>query len=67
MSKPLTVSLPPDLDLSAGYTIRVTALDANTGAEVAGVIVSDIAFEVDSHGSSALDFGPFLLVTGPQG
>lgn len=67
MSKPLTVSLPPDLDLSAGYTIRVTALDADTGAEVAGVTVSEIAFEVDSHGASSLNFGPFLLVTGPEG
>jgi hypothetical protein len=67
MAKPLTVALPPNLELSDGYVIRVTALDAATGNEVAGVKVSDIAFEIENRGAGSLDFGSFLLVAGPQG
>jgi hypothetical protein len=39
MSAPLVASMPQELDLDSGYTLRVTALDAATGAVVAGVNV----------------------------
>jgi hypothetical protein len=62
MAQPLTVALPPNLDLGAGYIIRVTALDAATGADVAGVNVSNITFEVDDLGHVDLGSGPFVAL-----
>lgn len=43
---PLIAGLPPDCVLSAGYIVRITALDPTTGATVAGVTLSDISFFV---------------------
>lgn len=60
--------LPPDLDLASGWTLRVTALDAVTGAPISGVNVTNFAAEVlDVNGAGApgLEFGDFLLVPGP--
>lgn len=49
-SKPLIAGLPPDLTLSAGYILRLNALDPLTGAEISGVAVSDVSFFVtDLH------------------
>jgi hypothetical protein len=59
-AKPLTVALPPGIDLSSGCTVRVTALDPNTGAEVTTVNISNITLEVDSTGGGDLTFGPFV-------
>ena len=67
MAQPLTVALPPNLDLWGGCKLRVTALDPATGAVVGGVDVSSVTLEVDNTGSGDLDFGPFMLVTGPGG
>ena len=66
MSQPLTVALPPGLALWGDCEIRVTALSPTTGNEVAGVQVSNVTLEVEQTAGGALDFGPFLLVTGPQ-
>jgi hypothetical protein len=63
----LTVALPGGLDLRGGCIIRLTALDPATGNEVTGVQVGNITFEVDDLGAGSLDFGPFMLVTGPSG
>lgn len=46
MPRPLTASLPPDLTLSAGYILRLTALDPSTGAAVSGVFLTDVSFFV---------------------
>lgn len=46
MPTPLKATLPPDCILSAGYVVRITALDALTGAVVAGVQLSDISIFV---------------------
>ena len=43
MARKLTGGFPPDLDLPAGFTIRLTTLDASTGAVVAGVTVSNVS------------------------
>jgi hypothetical protein len=67
MAQPLTVALPPGLELWGDCVIRVTALDAATGDEVAGVTVSDVTLEVDQTGGGDLAYGPFMLVTGPGG
>lgn len=46
MPQPLIASLPIDLVLASGYTLRVTALDPTTGATVTGVRATDVAFQV---------------------
>lgn len=68
MSAPLTVALPPGLEVSESYTISVTALDPATGNVVSGVDVSNVTIEVDqTEGSEAdLAVGPFMYVTGPE-
>ena len=68
MSEPLTVALPPGLDLNDAYQIRVTALDPTTGATVSGVDVGVVTLIVDNVSGGDLTsgtFGPFLLVPGP--
>jgi len=51
MAAPMTAGMPPELDLDAGYVIRVTALDAASGALVSGVKVSGLTLEVTNvHG-----------------
>lgn len=60
--------MPQDLDLPAGWTIRVTAVDA-TGALVSGVNVSDMAIVADAplgSDTGSLAVGPFMLVPGPN-
>jgi hypothetical protein len=69
MAKPLIGGLPYDLDLDAGWIIRVAALDPTTGAAVNGVTVTNFAILVRNlTGGDAGDlaFGPFLLVPGPE-
>jgi hypothetical protein len=48
MAKPLIAGLAPQLVCAPGYVVRVTALDPTTGATVAGVIVSDVALQVNT-------------------
>lgn len=67
MAQPLIVPLPPGLELWGDCVVRVTALDPTTGAEVAGVQVSNVTLEVDTLAASELESGPFMLVTGPGG
>ena len=47
MPAPLNAPLAPFFSLDNGYIIRVTALDAATGAEVSGVIASEVSIAVD--------------------
>jgi hypothetical protein len=67
MAQPLIVTLPPGLDLWPGCTIRVTAVNPTTGAVVSGVKVSNVTIEGASDTPLALEYGPFMLVTGPAG
>jgi hypothetical protein len=46
---PLNAPLAPFFSLDNGYIIRVTALDAATGAEVSGVIASEVSIAVDQQ------------------
>lgn len=69
MSQKLDVTMPQDLDLPDGWTIRVTAVDTG-GNLVSGVNVSNMAIVADAPlGAGAgggLEVGPFLLVPGPE-
>jgi len=60
--QPLVVALPPSLDLEHGWEIRLTALDAATGNEVAGVNVSNVVFEVDVTGPPGTDTSGRVLL-----
>lgn len=69
MAAPLNVWMPDNVDLGAGYTLRVTALSPTTGALVAGVNVTTTVIEGAGTGDlSSGDFlaGPFMLVPGPN-
>lgn len=63
----IDAGLPQDLDISDGFTLRVTALDPTSGNPVSGVTVSNLILTVDqlSGTPDQLTFGPFMLVPGP--
>lgn len=67
MAEPLIAGLPPDLALGGGFTLRVTALDPTTGAQVAGVKINTVAItaKAPTANPAALSVGPFELVAGP--
>ena len=47
MAAPQIVPLPPNFELSDGMQIKITAVDASTGATVSGVTVSAVSIDVD--------------------
>lgn len=68
MPAPVTATMPPALELGAGYTLRVNAVDPSTGAQVTGVTLTSVTLTVSNIGGGAatdLEFGPFRLVPGP--
>ena len=68
MAKKYAASMPPDLDLSDGYTVRLTALDPTTGSLVSGVNVSALGMQILLLGGTTgadLAVGPFMFVPGP--
>ena len=66
MPQPLIAGLPPDLILSAGYVVRVVALDPSTGATVTGVALSDTSLFVTDLNDTLPDAGtnPLLVPSG---
>lgn len=66
MATKVDVSMPQDLDLVGGWTVRVTAVDSN-GAAVTAVKASNLSIVADAPlGATAqLEVGPWLLVPGP--
>ncbi len=65
MAQPLTISLPPNINLWDSCVIRVTAIDATTGAVVSGVTVDDVTIECVQLKGGTLASGGWLLVPGP--
>lgn len=59
-AQPLIADLPRDIGLTGDYTIRITALNAATGAQVSGVNVSNVVI-------TALDVGTGQVGTFPGG
>ena len=51
MTAPSDASLPPFFDLSDGMQVKVSAVDATTGATVAGVVISSVSLSVDPVGA----------------
>ena len=69
MAQPLTVSFPPDLVLTDGWLVTITAVDPTTGATVSGVKISEALIQVEvleGAGGASLSSGPFMLVPGPE-
>lgn len=62
MPQPLVAGLPPDLVLSAGYVVRLTALDPASGAVVSGVTVADVSFMVRPLTTGDVDGAPMPLL-----
>ena len=54
----MTAGLPADCTLSAGYIVRLVALDPTTGASVAGVNLRDVSFFVTDLNPGAGSSGP---------
>ena len=69
MSAPAYIqSMPPDMLLSDGYTIRLSAIDPTTGADVTGVTVTDYSIfgaNLAAIPNEDYAYGPFMLVPGP--
>lgn len=70
MSKSLTASMPPVLDLPDGYIVQWAAIDQATGADVAGVVVSNVSIfgtllGSGTDGGGGTVIGPYMLVPGP--
>jgi len=69
VAQPLIASLPRDLDLDNGYTIRITALSPTTGAVVSGVKISAaviMAGNITGGEPTDLVTGDWVLVPGPE-
>ncbi len=47
MAAPMNAPLAPYFTVTEGYTIRFAALNPTTGAEVAGVAISDATVSLD--------------------
>lgn len=65
----VVAGMPEDLDLPDGYVLTWAALDPTTGADVAGVTVTDVSIfgtMLGSGGGGGVDLGPFMLVPGPS-
>jgi hypothetical protein len=68
MAQKLEGAIPDGLDLTAGWSLLFTAVDATTGAVVPAVKVSNASLVVTNVGSTPdleLESGPFMLVPGP--
>lgn len=70
MAKGYEAAMPAELELAGGFTVRLTAINATTGAVIPGITVSDFVAIVDDLtglGGAALkvDSGPYLLIPGP--
>ena len=68
MAKPLTVSFPPELVLTDGWLVTIAAVDATTGADVAGVRITEALIQIEvleGPGGASLSSGSFIFVPGP--
>jgi hypothetical protein len=69
MAQKANAPLAPNLDLDQGYSVRFTAVDAASGADVTGVKVSNaslICANLTQNPAEQLQSGPFMLVPGPE-
>ncbi len=48
MARRAIAPLAPNLVITAGYVVKLVALDPTAGTDVSGVVVSDVAMQVDT-------------------
>ena len=68
MAQPLTVAFPPNLVLTDGWKVTITAVDATTGNLVTGVRINEALIQIEvleGPGGASLNSGPFMFVPGP--
>ena len=70
MAKSLNIGMPDSLDLPDGYIVQWAAIDPTTGADVAGVKVSNVSIfgtmlGTGTGGNGGAPVGPYMLVPGP--
>lgn len=69
MAAPQNAPLPPFFTLNEGMIVRITAIDATTGAVVSGVKVSNASVDVDNFAPDEptpdQPKGPIFLIPGP--
>jgi hypothetical protein len=69
MAQAITASMAGELDLPDGYVVTWSAIDPATGADVAGVVVSDVSIFGTPLGTGTGGppgiVGPYMLVPGP--
>lgn len=62
MAQPLTVAFPPDLVLTDGWLVTITAVNPTTGADVAGVMITEALIQVENIAGTGLSSGKFKAV-----
>lgn len=67
MAQPIDIDMPQDLDVGPTYTVRVTAIDPNSGALVSGVNVGTVVITAALVQGTAggLETGQWFLLPGP--
>jgi len=68
MARELNAGMPSDLDVGPTYSLRVTAIDATSGALVSGVTIGAVTFTatlVEGDTSGGQIYGDWFLVPGP--
>lgn len=55
MGAPTKAGMPDGLDIGQGYTLRFTALDPTTGAEVSAVVITAANFTAGLLGQTTAD------------
>ncbi len=63
MAQPLTVAFPPNLILTDGWLVTITAVDAVTGALVTGVTISEALIQVEVIEGGNLSSGAFKMIS----
>lgn len=70
MAEPYDAPMPPAIDLSAGYTIELVAVNPTSGNVISAITVSDLVIFPELVGDTSagdLAYGPYLLVPGSGG
>ena len=62
MAQPLTVSFPPDLLITDGWLVTIAAVDPTTGADVAGVTITEALMQVENIAGTDLSSGAFKML-----
>lgn len=67
MAVPIKTGLPAGFEVSGDYILRWRATDPTTGADVSGVVVSNVSvYGTPLTGTPEAKQGPYELIPGPE-